>query len=68
MRTLLLSHRENEKCGFKKYIKVMSKKKFQFKSNEESISEVHWNFPNIYFFNFKWCDCYKFYPWESISH
>jgi hypothetical protein len=16
----------------------------------------------------KWCDCYKFYPWESISH
>jgi hypothetical protein len=28
MRTLLLSHRENEKCGFKKYIKVMSKKNF----------------------------------------
>jgi len=32
-------------------------------SNEDFISEVHWNFLNIDFFNskiFKWCDCCKF--------
>jgi len=42
MTTLHLSHKKNEKCGLKKYVKVMS---FFFKkkksSNEELISEVH---------------------------
>jgi hypothetical protein len=55
MTTLCLSHIENEKCGFKKYIKVVSKKKKEKKEsslNEQLISEVHRNCPNIYFFNF----------------
>jgi hypothetical protein len=48
---------KNEKCGFKKYVKVLSKKKFKNKTsaNKEFISEVHWNFPNIYK-RFKWRD------------
>jgi hypothetical protein len=33
---------------------------------------MHWNFLNIYNFlifkNSKWCDYYKIYLWESISH
>jgi hypothetical protein len=39
MTTLCLSHIENEKCGFKKYIKVVSKEKLKNKasSNEELI-------------------------------
>jgi len=43
MTTLCLSHRENEKCGLKKYIKVVSKNKNKNKasSNEELIIEVH---------------------------
>ncbi len=54
MRTLCLSHKENEKCGLKKYVKVVSKYKYKYKSlsNEEFIIEVHWNFPNICIFNF----------------
>jgi hypothetical protein len=54
MTTLHFSHRENEKCGFKKYVKVMSKWKLKNKIllNEEFINEVHWNFLNIYIFNF----------------
>jgi hypothetical protein len=43
MTTLCLSHTKNEKCGFKKYVKVMSKEKLKNKasSNEKFISEVH---------------------------
>jgi hypothetical protein len=42
MTTLCLSHRENEKCGFKKHAKIVSKeKKKKASSNEEFISEVH---------------------------
>jgi hypothetical protein len=43
MTTLCLSHRENEKCEVKKYIKVVSKLKLKNKasSNEKLISEVH---------------------------
>jgi len=53
MTTLWLLHRENEKCGLKQNIKVVSKNKIKIKtsSNEELISEVHWNFPNIYISN-----------------
>jgi hypothetical protein len=38
-----MSHKENEKYGFKEYIKVVSKLKLKNKasSNEELISEVH---------------------------
>ncbi len=55
MTTLCLSHKENENCGFKEYIKVASKlkKKKKASSNENLINAVHWNFPNIYIFNFK---------------
>jgi hypothetical protein len=55
MITLHLSHRKNEKCGLKKYVKVVSKLKLKNKTswNEEFISEVHWNFLNIYIFNFQ---------------
>ncbi len=43
MRTLCLSHKKNEKCGLKKYVKVVSKYKYKYKSlsNEEFIIEVH---------------------------
>jgi hypothetical protein len=43
MTTLRSSHRENEKCGFKKKFKLVSKfsKKHKTSSNEELISEVH---------------------------
>jgi hypothetical protein len=43
MTTLHVSHIENEKCGLKEYIKVVSKLKLKNKasSNEELISEVH---------------------------
>ncbi len=43
MTTLHLSHIKNKKCGFKKYVKVMSKLKLKNKtsSNEECINEVH---------------------------
>ncbi len=43
MTTLCMSHKENEKYGFKEYIKVVSKLKLKNKasSNEELISEVH---------------------------
>jgi hypothetical protein len=43
MTTLHLSHKENEKCGFKKYAKVESKNNFKNKesSNEEFISVMH---------------------------
>jgi hypothetical protein len=43
MTTLCLSHRKNENCGLKEYIKVVSKLKLKSKasSNEESISEMH---------------------------
>jgi hypothetical protein len=46
---------ENEKCGLKKKVKVVSKLKLKNKtsSNEKIISEMHWNFPNIFFFNLK---------------
>jgi hypothetical protein len=40
MTTLRLSHIKNEKCGLKKYIKVVSKF-LKSSSNEELISEVH---------------------------
>jgi len=38
-----VSHIENEKCGLKEYIKVVSKLKIKNKtsSNEKLISEVH---------------------------
>jgi hypothetical protein len=38
-----VSHIENEKCGLKEYIKVVSKLKLKNKasSNEELINEVH---------------------------
>ncbi len=54
MIALHLSHRENEKCGFPKYVKVMSKLKLKNKSssNENFISEVHWDFSYIYIYNF----------------
>jgi hypothetical protein len=43
MTTSRLSHRKNEKCGLKKYVKVMSKLKLKNKasSNEEFISQMH---------------------------
>jgi hypothetical protein len=43
MTTLRVSHIENEKCGLKEYIKVVSKLKIKNKtsSNEKLISEVH---------------------------
>jgi len=43
MRTLRLSHKENEKCGLKRYVKVVSKYKYKCTSlsNEEFIIEVH---------------------------
>jgi hypothetical protein len=43
MTTLCLSHRKNEKCELKKYVKVISKNKNKNKtsSNEKFISEVH---------------------------
>jgi len=43
MTTLCLSHRKNEKCELKKYVKVTSKKfiKKKSSSNEEFINEVH---------------------------
>ncbi len=52
MTTLHLSHIKNDKCGFKNYVQIMSKKKVKKKasSNEEFISEMHWNFPKIYIF------------------
>jgi hypothetical protein len=34
MMTLCLSHIENEKCGFKKYVIVLSKYKYKPLSNE----------------------------------
>jgi hypothetical protein len=49
-----------------KNVKVVSKYKLKTKalSNEGFISELHWNFLNIYFLSFKsfkWDDCYKFF-------
>jgi hypothetical protein len=43
MITLHLSHKENEKCRLKKYIKVVSKWKIkiQTSSSEKIINEVH---------------------------
>jgi hypothetical protein len=43
MTTLRLSHRKNEKCGLKRYVKVVLTLKIKNKtsSNEESINEVH---------------------------
>jgi hypothetical protein len=41
MTTICLSHKENEKCAFKKYIKILSKYKYKTSSNEELINEVH---------------------------
>jgi hypothetical protein len=40
-----------EKCGLKKYV-IVSKYKLKNKalSNEEFISEVHWNFPDIFIY------------------
>jgi hypothetical protein len=56
MTTLCLSKKENEKCGLKKYVKIVSKLKLKNKasSNEEFISEVMYilNFPNVSIFNF----------------
>jgi hypothetical protein len=51
---IMLVIEKMKKCGFKKYIKVVSKWKIKNKasSNEKLISEVHWKFPNIYFPNF----------------
>jgi hypothetical protein len=34
MTTLHLSHRKNEKCGLKKYVKVVSKYKFKIKHHQ----------------------------------
>ncbi len=55
MTTLFLSHRENKKYELKKCIKVVSKYKkiYIASSNEELISEVHWNVFNIYIQVFK---------------
>jgi hypothetical protein len=43
MITLHLSHRKNEKCGLKKYVKVVLKSKLENKasSNENFINEMH---------------------------
>jgi hypothetical protein len=43
MTTQCLSHQKNEKCGLRKYVKVVSKYKLKNKvsSNEEFINEVH---------------------------
>jgi hypothetical protein len=43
MTTLHLSHNKSEKCGLKKYVKVVSKLKLKNKtsSNEEFMNEVH---------------------------
>jgi hypothetical protein len=43
MTTLCLSHRKNEKCGLKGYVKIVLtlKGKKKTSSNEESINEVH---------------------------
>jgi len=43
MITLCLSPKENEKCGLKKHVKIVSKLKIKNKasSNEKIISEVH---------------------------
>jgi hypothetical protein len=43
MITLRLSHKENEKCGIKKYVKVVSNffKKNKASSNGKFISDVH---------------------------
>jgi hypothetical protein len=43
MTTLCLSHKENEKRGLKKNVKIVSKFKIKNKasSNEKIISEVH---------------------------
>jgi hypothetical protein len=49
MTTLCLLHRTNEKCGLKKYqssVKILKNNKTL--SNEEFISEVQGNFPNIW--------------------
>jgi len=39
---------DSKKCQSSVKIKIKKKPS----SNEEFISEVHWNFPNIYFFKF----------------
>jgi len=54
MTTLCLSHKENEKNGLNKNVKVISKLKLKNKtsSNEEFINEMHKKFLNIYIFNF----------------
>jgi hypothetical protein len=45
MITLRLSHKENEKCGLKKYVKVVSKLKLKLKNKasliEEFTTKVH---------------------------
>ncbi len=43
MITLRLSHKENEKCGLKKYVKVVSKLKLKNKASliEEFTTKVH---------------------------
>ncbi len=50
MTTLHLSHKENEKCEFEKFIKLVSKLKLKNKasSDEELITEMQWSFPYIY--------------------
>jgi hypothetical protein len=51
MPTLYLSNTKNEKCGLKKMSKYCQNKIFKkSSSNEEFISEVHWNFPYIYLY------------------
>jgi len=70
MTTLHVSHKENEKCGLEKYIKVLSKWKLKNKMKNwlMKCSEVFLMYIFKILKNFKWHDCYKFYIWESISH
>jgi len=41
MITFYLSHRKDGKCGFKKYVKVVSNLNLKKSLNEEFISEMH---------------------------
>jgi len=43
MTTLCLSHRKNEKCGLKEYVKIVSTKQIlnETSSNEKFISGLH---------------------------